>query len=213
MWVWELWRPTVLLSVCFQDVCKIVVNYCHILKERVRVLSENSDHGSAINMVSTLTSRLWDSFVMLQNKRKNVKCLRSLQLCVVVNDLEHLRSVLTRLPTQLNWAGLRDRTQNVIGESQFHNTLPSQLEQSQGILSREIRSALDTLGKKVCPLLCVRAWLKTVLIIKRDGNMVYTLSVCLSSWIQTLRLTSETCQPGEGFLPSPQRMYVNISDH
>uniref|UniRef100_A0A7N6BIQ5 Unc-13 homolog D (C. elegans) n=1 Tax=Anabas testudineus TaxID=64144 RepID=A0A7N6BIQ5_ANATE len=103
-----------------EDVCKIVVNYCHILKERVRVLSENSDHGSAINM-----------------------------LCVVVNDLEHLRSVLTRLPTQLNWAGLRDRTQNVIGESQFHNTLPSQLQQSQGILSREIRSALDTLGKKV----------------------------------------------------------------
>lgn len=39
------------LSVCFQDVCKIVVNYCRILKERVRVLSENSDHGCAINMV------------------------------------------------------------------------------------------------------------------------------------------------------------------
>lgn len=33
--------------------CKIVVNYCHILKERVRLLSENSDHGCAINMVST----------------------------------------------------------------------------------------------------------------------------------------------------------------
>ncbi|KAG8008953.1 Protein unc-13-like protein D [Nibea albiflora] len=103
-----------------EDVCKIVVNYCHILKERVRVLSENSDHGSAINM-----------------------------LCVVVNDLEHLRSVLTRLPTQLNWAGLRDRTQNVIGESQFHNTLPSQLQQAQSVLGREIRSALDTLGKKL----------------------------------------------------------------
>nr|XP_040033479.1 protein unc-13 homolog D [Gasterosteus aculeatus aculeatus] len=103
-----------------EDVCKIVVNYCHTLKERVRVLSENSDPGSAINM-----------------------------LCVVVNDLEHLRSVLNRLPTQLNWAGLRDRTQNVIGESQFHNTLPSQLQQAQSVLGREIRSALDTLGKKL----------------------------------------------------------------
>lgn len=40
---------------CFilQDVCKIVVTYCRILKERVRLLSENSDHVSAINMVST----------------------------------------------------------------------------------------------------------------------------------------------------------------
>ncbi|XP_062234924.1 protein unc-13 homolog D [Platichthys flesus] len=103
-----------------EDVCRIVINYCRILKERVKVLSKDSDHGSAINM-----------------------------LCVVVNDLEHLRSVLTRLPTQLNWAGLRDRTQNVIGKGQFHNTLPSQVEQAQSFLSREIRSALDTLGKKL----------------------------------------------------------------
>ncbi|KAK1881404.1 Protein unc-13 like D [Dissostichus eleginoides] len=102
------------------DVCKIVVNYCNLLKERVRELSENSDHGSAINM-----------------------------LCVVVNDLEHLRLVLTRLPTQLNWAGLRDRTQNVIGENQFHNTLPAQLQQAKSVLGREIRSALDTLGKQL----------------------------------------------------------------
>lgn len=68
---------------------------------------------------------------------------------MVVNDLEYLRSLLSRLPTQLNWAGLRERTQNVIGESQFQNTLPSQLQQAQGILGREIRSALDTLGKQV----------------------------------------------------------------
>ncbi|XP_062298549.1 protein unc-13 homolog D [Scomber scombrus] len=103
-----------------EDVCKIVVTYCNILKERVRVLSENSDPGSAINM-----------------------------LCVVVNDLEHLRTVLNRLPTQLNWAGLRERTHHVIQESQFHNTLPSQLQQAQSVLGKEIRSALDTLGKKL----------------------------------------------------------------
>ncbi|XP_068614263.1 protein unc-13 homolog D-like [Brachionichthys hirsutus] len=103
-----------------EDVCKIVVNYCRILKERVRVLSATSDHCGAINM-----------------------------LCVVVNDLEHLRSVLTRLPTQLNWTGLRNRTENVIKEAQFNNTLPSQLWQAQNILDREIRSALDTLGKKL----------------------------------------------------------------
>ncbi|XP_041830237.1 protein unc-13 homolog D [Melanotaenia boesemani] len=103
-----------------EDVCKIVMSYCQLLKKRVRLLSENSDHSSAINM-----------------------------LCVVVNDLEHLRSVLTRLPTQLNWAGLRERTENVIGESQFHNTLPSQLQQAQSVLGREIQTALDTLGKKL----------------------------------------------------------------
>lgn len=41
-----------LIKLCFQDVCKIVVNYCHLLKQRVRVLSENSDHSIAINMVT-----------------------------------------------------------------------------------------------------------------------------------------------------------------
>ncbi|KAK6301817.1 hypothetical protein J4Q44_G00278700 [Coregonus suidteri] len=103
-----------------EDVCKIVVNYCRILKDRVRELSENSDHGIAVNM-----------------------------LCVVVNDLEHLRSVLTRLPQQLNWAGLRERTLQVIGDPQFHNVLPSQLQHAHGVLNKEIRSALETVGRKL----------------------------------------------------------------
>ncbi|XP_076024017.1 protein unc-13 homolog D [Genypterus blacodes] len=103
-----------------EDVCKIVMTYCHILKEKVRVLSEKSDTGRSINM-----------------------------LCVVVNDLEYLRSVLNRIPMKLNWAGLRERTVQVIAESQFHNTLPSQLGQAQSVLNREIRSALNTLGKKL----------------------------------------------------------------
>lgn len=129
--------------------CKIVVNYCHILKGRVRLLSENSDPASAINMVSACKYFLKVTpFQKRQTLSDSAAVL--LQLCVVVNDLEHLRSVLTRLPTQLNWAGLRDRTQNVIGESQFNNTLPLQLQQAQSVLAREIRSALDTLGKKVC---------------------------------------------------------------
>lgn len=72
-----------------------------------------------------------------------------MQLCVVVNDLEYLRSVMSRLPTELKWILLRDQTQNVIGESQFNNTLPLQLEQAQSFLCREIRSAFDTLGKEV----------------------------------------------------------------
>ncbi|RVE59203.1 hypothetical protein OJAV_G00186240 [Oryzias javanicus] len=103
-----------------EDVCKIVGSYCQLLKDRVRVLSENSDHSSAINM-----------------------------LCVVVNDLEHLRTHLSKLPSQLNWEGLRSRLANVIADSQFNNTLSSQLQQAQSSLGREIRSALDTLGKQL----------------------------------------------------------------
>ncbi|XP_051522810.1 protein unc-13 homolog D-like isoform X1 [Myxocyprinus asiaticus] len=103
-----------------EDVCKIASTYCQMLKARVKELSVDSDHGSAINM-----------------------------LCVVVNDLEHLHTVLTRLPQQLNWEGLRERTRHGIGEAQFQNTLPSQLQHTQSALNREIRTAVDTLGKKL----------------------------------------------------------------
>lgn len=128
-----------------QDVCKIVVNYCQILKRRVRLLSENSDHGGAINMVGAKQA----GKKARRETKRNVIDHDSMQLCVVVNDLEYLRSVISRLPTELKWAVLRDQTQNVIGESQFNNTLPLQLVQAQSFLCREIRSALDTLGKKV----------------------------------------------------------------
>ncbi|XP_051926411.1 protein unc-13 homolog D isoform X1 [Hippocampus zosterae] len=103
-----------------EDVWKIVATYCHRLKARVRMLSEKSDHGSAIKM-----------------------------LCVVVNDLEYLRSVVSQLPAKLKWAALWERTRHAIGESQFHNTLPAQVQQTQGALGREIRTALDTLSKKL----------------------------------------------------------------
>lgn len=43
-------------SCVFQDVCKIVGSYCQLLKDRVRVLSENSDHSIAINMASTAST-------------------------------------------------------------------------------------------------------------------------------------------------------------
>ncbi|XP_028821116.1 protein unc-13 homolog D [Denticeps clupeoides] len=103
-----------------EDMCKISSTYSQMLKQRVKRLSEDSDQGRAINM-----------------------------LCVVVNDLEHLRTVLSHLPHQLKWAGLRERTRHVINDTQFQNTLHSQLQHTQVVLSREIRSAVDTLARKL----------------------------------------------------------------
>ncbi len=45
--------------------------------------------------------------------------------------------------------GAPERTRHVIGDTQFQNTLPSQLQHTQSALNREIRSAVETLGKKV----------------------------------------------------------------
>ncbi len=138
-----------------QDVCKIASTYCQMLKARVKALSVDSDRESAIKMVSwwwwcgvwSLTLHCFSLIICMFYP--NFSWFIYIQLCVVVNDLEHLHTVLTRLPQQLNWAGLRERTRHVIGDTQFQNTLPSQLQHTQSALNREIRSAVETLGKKV----------------------------------------------------------------
>ncbi|XP_041075897.1 protein unc-13 homolog D isoform X2 [Polyodon spathula] len=71
------------------------------------------------------------------------------KLCVVVNNIEHLRSVLQKVPDQLDWAGLRRRTGHVIEEEQFRNTLYAQLQHTQGVLNRQICDAVLTLGHKL----------------------------------------------------------------
>ncbi|XP_058845902.1 protein unc-13 homolog D isoform X2 [Acipenser ruthenus] len=71
------------------------------------------------------------------------------KLCVVVNNIEHLRSVLQKVPDQLDWAGLRQRTGHVIEEGQFRNTLYAQLQHAQGVLDRQICDAVLTLGHKL----------------------------------------------------------------
>lgn len=37
-----------------QDICKIAVTYCHLIKQRVKEVSANSDPGTAVNMVRGL---------------------------------------------------------------------------------------------------------------------------------------------------------------
>nr|XP_015211557.1 PREDICTED: protein unc-13 homolog D isoform X1 [Lepisosteus oculatus]XP_015211558.1 PREDICTED: protein unc-13 homolog D isoform X1 [Lepisosteus oculatus] len=103
-----------------EDICKIALTYCRMVKQRAEELSDKSDHSHAVN-----------------------------KLCVVVNNMEHLRTILNRLPEQLNWAGLRETTKHVIREEQFHNTLPSQLQHAQGVLGKQIRTAVETLGQQL----------------------------------------------------------------
>ncbi|XP_066560989.1 protein unc-13 homolog D isoform X2 [Amia ocellicauda] len=103
-----------------EDMCKIALTYCNLIQQRAKELSDTSDHSSKVN-----------------------------KLCVVVNNMEHLRTILNKLPQQLNWDGLRESIKHVIGEDQFHNTLPSQLQHSQNVLARQIRAALGTLGQQL----------------------------------------------------------------
>lgn len=72
-----------------------------------------------------------------------------LQLCVVVNDMEQLRLVIGKLPTQLAWEALEQRVGAVLEQGQLQNTLHAQLQGALAGLGHEIRTGVCTLAKQV----------------------------------------------------------------
>uniref|UniRef100_G1KGM2 Unc-13 homolog D n=1 Tax=Anolis carolinensis TaxID=28377 RepID=G1KGM2_ANOCA len=104
-----------------EDMCKIALMYCRLLKQRAEELSSNQrEEGEAAN-----------------------------KLCVVVNDIEQLRIMILKLPSQLDWSRLEQKTREVIAPEQFQNTLHHQLQATVTCLNNEIRSVVQTLGTKL----------------------------------------------------------------
>uniref|UniRef100_A0A670Y332 Unc-13 homolog D n=1 Tax=Pseudonaja textilis TaxID=8673 RepID=A0A670Y332_PSETE len=104
-----------------EDMCKIALMYCQMIKARAEELSSNqTEAGQAAN-----------------------------RLCVVVNNIEQLRMMILKLPKQLNWAGLEQNTGPVITSEQIQHTLHQQLQASVSCLNNEIRGVVQTLVTKV----------------------------------------------------------------
>uniref|UniRef100_A0A803T0D2 Unc-13 homolog D n=1 Tax=Anolis carolinensis TaxID=28377 RepID=A0A803T0D2_ANOCA len=111
-----------------EDMCKIALMYCRLLKQRAEELSSNQrEEGEAAN-----------------------------KLCVVVNDIEQLRIMILKLPSQLDWSRLEQKTREVIAPEQFQNTLHHQLQATVTCLNNEIRSVVQTLGTKNMVMVVIR---------------------------------------------------------
>lgn len=72
-----------------------------------------------------------------------------LQLCVVVNNMEQLRLIIDKLPTQLAWEALEQRVGAVLEQGQLQNTLHAQLQGALAGLGHEIRTGVRTLAEQV----------------------------------------------------------------
>ena len=59
---------------------------------------------------------------------------------MVVNDMEQLRLVIGKLPTQLAWEALEQRVGAVLEQGQLQNTLYAQLQGALAGLGHEIRT-------------------------------------------------------------------------
>ncbi|MBW01656.1 Protein unc-13 D, partial [Eschrichtius robustus] len=103
-----------------EDTCRLALVYCSLIRARARELSAGQkDQGQAAN-----------------------------RLCVVVNDMEQLRLVIGKLPTQLAWEALGQRVGAVLEQGQLQNTLHAQLQGALAGLGHEIRTGVRTLAEQ-----------------------------------------------------------------
>uniref|UniRef100_A0A669QDR3 Unc-13 homolog D n=1 Tax=Phasianus colchicus TaxID=9054 RepID=A0A669QDR3_PHACC len=104
-----------------EDMCKIALMYCRLIKERAEALSLcEQNEGEAAN-----------------------------RLCIVVNNIKQLRLLILKLPLQLDWAQLERRTGAVIGQQQIQHTLHHQLDSTVCCLDREVQDVVQALATKL----------------------------------------------------------------
>uniref|UniRef100_A0A663DNU6 Unc-13 homolog D n=1 Tax=Aquila chrysaetos chrysaetos TaxID=223781 RepID=A0A663DNU6_AQUCH len=113
-----------------EDMCKIALMYCRLIKERAEALSlSEQNEGEAAN-----------------------------RLCIVVNNIKQLRLLILKLPSQLDWAHLEQRTGAVIDRQQIQNTLHNQLDSTVSCLDHEVQDVVQALAtKQLCLSPC---WLQ-----------------------------------------------------
>ncbi|XP_073464241.1 protein unc-13 homolog D isoform X1 [Aquarana catesbeiana] len=103
-----------------EDMCRIAITYCAMIKRRAEELSDKRDAGQAAN-----------------------------KLCLVVNNIEQLRLIVQSLPQKLDWKTLQQRTCDIISSEQFQHTLHDQLNSAVACLDREIRGVVQALAQKL----------------------------------------------------------------
>ncbi|XP_078426960.1 protein unc-13 homolog D isoform X1 [Cetorhinus maximus] len=111
-----------------EDMGKIALMYCRLIEERAEELS----------------------FKDYQIKSSDsINGVRSLQLCMVLNNMKQLREVFSKLPEDLDWQGLKEDTANMISVDQIQNTLHTQLETIKSSINKKIEGVIQTLAQKL----------------------------------------------------------------
>uniref|UniRef100_A0A8C6YVB9 Unc-13 homolog D n=1 Tax=Nothoprocta perdicaria TaxID=30464 RepID=A0A8C6YVB9_NOTPE len=104
-----------------EDMCKIALMYCRLIKARAEELSQREQNeGDAAN-----------------------------RLCIVVNNIKQLRLLILKLPSQLDWTQLEQRTGDIINPEQIQHTLHNQLDSTISCLDHEIRDVVQALAAKL----------------------------------------------------------------
>ncbi|XP_065550182.1 protein unc-13 homolog D isoform X3 [Lathamus discolor] len=104
-----------------EDICRIALMYCRLIKGRAEALSlHKQNEGEEAN-----------------------------RLCIVVNNIKQLRLLILKLPSQLDWVQLEQRTGAVIDRQQIQHTLHKQLDSTISCLDHEVQEVVQTLATKL----------------------------------------------------------------
>lgn len=127
--------------------------YCSLIKARARELSAGQkDQSQAADMVRARVGGARHGWGLAVLALHPIPLPCPPQLCVVVNNMEQLRLVTNRLPSQLAWEALEQRVGAVLEQGQLQNTLHAQLQSALAGLGHEIRTGVRTLAEQVhCP--------------------------------------------------------------
>ncbi|XP_060700614.1 protein unc-13 homolog D isoform X1 [Hemiscyllium ocellatum] len=112
-----------------EDMCKIALMYCRLIEERAEELSVKH--------------------YQVNTRDSDIHGVRSLQLCVVLNNMKQLWEVISKLPEELDWQGLKEDTADLIPEDQIQSTLHTQLETFNSSINNKIKGVLQTLAQKL----------------------------------------------------------------
>ncbi|XP_072098744.1 protein unc-13 homolog D isoform X2 [Mobula birostris] len=112
-----------------EDMCKIALMYCRLIEQKAEELSSRGDQENTND--------------------SDVNAVRSLQLCVVLNNMRHLREVISQLPEDLDWQGLKEDTASMISLDQIQNTLHTQLKRVNDQINNKIQGVIQTLAQKL----------------------------------------------------------------
>uniref|UniRef100_A0A803VX26 Unc-13 homolog D n=1 Tax=Ficedula albicollis TaxID=59894 RepID=A0A803VX26_FICAL len=162
-----------------EDMCKISLMYCKLIKERAEALSlSEQNEGEAAN-----------------------------KLCIVVNNIKQLRLLMLKLPEQLDWNQLEQRTRGIIDPQQIQNALHNQLDSTVACLDHEVRDVVQALATKVttCPHLAQSSFTQGVL---KPIILPLPCSLLTLLWHHTLSVLSAARGPQvRGSLhPCPQSL-------
>uniref|UniRef100_A0A4W3KB43 Unc-13 homolog D n=2 Tax=Callorhinchus milii TaxID=7868 RepID=A0A4W3KB43_CALMI len=113
-----------------EDMCNIALMYCRLLKARAEDLSVKGCRATS-------------------SENSKINSVISLRLCVVLNNMEQLRVIISHLPAQLDWEGLKEDMTDRIEVEQIQNTLHTQLQTTKSSVNKEIKSVLQTLAQKL----------------------------------------------------------------